>query len=183
MTGTEQLFTPTEAARRLGVSIKALRLYERHGLIAPQRNISGWRFYGPEAMERGRGSSSSVDLGMSLKDIGAVLAGAWTGSMRFLPRTRPGSRPVDHAVAAPCRAQAPARGDGGGADARDAAYAEALRPGPASPSMPWPWGGEDFALPALGPLTWLTGPWAAARPGSPGRWPRRWAAFSPGSSA
>lgn len=34
---------PSEAARRLGISIKALRLYEQRGLITPKRTAAGWR--------------------------------------------------------------------------------------------------------------------------------------------
>ncbi len=33
-----QILNPTEAARRLGVSAKALRLYEKHGLVKPMRS-------------------------------------------------------------------------------------------------------------------------------------------------
>ena len=38
--------SPAEAARLLGVSAKALRLYERHGLVKPLRSENGWRTYG-----------------------------------------------------------------------------------------------------------------------------------------
>ncbi len=37
---------PSEAAARLGVTVKALRLYEQRGLLAPSRNAAGWRSYG-----------------------------------------------------------------------------------------------------------------------------------------
>jgi len=37
---------------RLGVSAKALRLYEQRGLIAPLRTAAGWRVYGPDEMAR-----------------------------------------------------------------------------------------------------------------------------------
>ena len=50
---TGQFLSPSEAARRLGVSAKALRLYEARGLIAPVRTSAGWRAYGPEQMARG----------------------------------------------------------------------------------------------------------------------------------
>jgi DNA-binding transcriptional MerR regulator len=35
--------SPSEAAKRLGVSVKALRLYEQRGLIAPRRSAAGCR--------------------------------------------------------------------------------------------------------------------------------------------
>ncbi len=37
MTTSQRFLNPSEAARRLGVSTKALRLYEQHGLIKPIR--------------------------------------------------------------------------------------------------------------------------------------------------
>ena len=52
MSSSAKFFSPAEAARRLGVSAKALRLYEQRGLIAPSRSSAGWRAYGPDAMAR-----------------------------------------------------------------------------------------------------------------------------------
>ena len=42
----------SEAAKRLGVSIKALRLYEQQGLVSPSRTGAGYRAYGPDDMCR-----------------------------------------------------------------------------------------------------------------------------------
>jgi len=44
--------SPTEAAKRLGISVKALRLYEQRRLVAPLRTSADWRTYGPEQMAR-----------------------------------------------------------------------------------------------------------------------------------
>ncbi|WP_155913863.1 MerR family transcriptional regulator [Asticcacaulis sp. AC466] len=44
--------TLSEICRRLGVSRKALRLYEAHGLVRPDRTASEWRIYGPEQISR-----------------------------------------------------------------------------------------------------------------------------------
>src|SRR5947209_5389380 len=41
-----------DIARRFGVTIKTLRLYEELGLIAPARTGSGWRQYGRGDIER-----------------------------------------------------------------------------------------------------------------------------------
>lgn len=41
-----------EVARRLGVSGKALRLYEARGLVRAGRTAAGWRVYGPEQIAR-----------------------------------------------------------------------------------------------------------------------------------
>jgi len=48
---------PAEIAKRFGVSIKALRLYEERGLLVPLRKRSGstgsnWRSYRPEQVVR-----------------------------------------------------------------------------------------------------------------------------------
>ena len=48
----EQWFGPGETARRLGVTTKALRVYEREKLVLPRRAESGWRLYGPAQIAR-----------------------------------------------------------------------------------------------------------------------------------
>jgi DNA-binding transcriptional MerR regulator len=68
--------SPTETARRFGVSIKALRLYEHHGLIKPLRSKAGWRTYGPEQIARLHQILALKDLGLPLASIGRVLASA-----------------------------------------------------------------------------------------------------------
>jgi MerR family transcriptional regulator, thiopeptide resistance regulator len=65
----EQWFGPGETARRLGVTIKALRVYEREGLVIPHRAESGWRLYGPTQITRLHQISVLRDLGLSLKSI------------------------------------------------------------------------------------------------------------------
>ena len=46
MNGQARFFIPAETARRLNVSTKALRLYERLSLVEPLRTRTGWRTYG-----------------------------------------------------------------------------------------------------------------------------------------
>lgn len=58
---------PVETARRLGVSVRALRLYERRGLVTPLRTRAGWRVYGPDQIAR-------LHQVMALKSLGAPLA-------------------------------------------------------------------------------------------------------------
>ena len=70
--------SPTEIARRFGVSIKALRLYERRGLITPLRSKSGWRTYGPDQVTRLHQILALKRLGLSLASIGQLLASADT---------------------------------------------------------------------------------------------------------
>jgi phosphoribosylaminoimidazole-succinocarboxamide synthase len=49
---SERFLSPSETARRLGVGVRALRLYERRGLVRPGRTQAGWRVYGPSEIAR-----------------------------------------------------------------------------------------------------------------------------------
>jgi len=75
-----QVLSPTEAARRLGVSAKALRLYEKHGLVKPLRSAKGWRAYGPAEMARLHQVLALKRLGLKLSRI-AVLIRTPEGSL------------------------------------------------------------------------------------------------------
>ncbi len=71
----EQWHLSAETARRLGVSPKALRVYERVGLVTPLRTSSGWRTYGPDQMARLHQILALKGLGLSLKRVGELLDG------------------------------------------------------------------------------------------------------------
>jgi len=71
----ERWYLPAEMARRLGVSPKALRVYERAGLVSPLRTATGWRAYGPDQAARLHQILALKSLGLSLKRIGELLAG------------------------------------------------------------------------------------------------------------
>lgn len=71
----EQWFGPAEMARRLGVSAKALRVYEEAGLVRAHRDQSGWRTYGPEQQARLHQVLALKRLGLSLKRISDLLKG------------------------------------------------------------------------------------------------------------
>jgi DNA-binding transcriptional MerR regulator len=62
-------------ARRLGVTAKALRVYEREGLVAPLRTEAGWRAYGPAQAARLHQILALRRLGLSLKRVGELLSG------------------------------------------------------------------------------------------------------------
>jgi DNA-binding transcriptional MerR regulator len=73
--------SPAETAKRFGISIKALRLYEQHGLLQPLRTANGstgaaWRVYGSDQIARLHQILALKRLGLSLGQIGEVLAGA-----------------------------------------------------------------------------------------------------------
>ncbi len=71
----ERWFGPGEMAERLGISPKALRVYERVGLVRPARTHAGWRAYGPDQQARLHQVLVLKRLGLSLKRIGELLEG------------------------------------------------------------------------------------------------------------
>ncbi len=75
------LLSPAEVGKRLGVSIKALRLYEQHGLLSPIRSASGWRAYGPEQITRLHQILALKALGLSLARIGELVRGSSLGEI------------------------------------------------------------------------------------------------------
>lgn len=158
----------SEAARRLGVSPKALRLYEKHALLKPARSAAGWRIYGPDQIARATDIVTLRKLGFSLARIGRILAGevgdldtliavhqaAMEGRLRGLGEAIQGVRALRERLA---RGETPSV----------AALRETLsqttgdrpRARPAATfDLPWPWGGERFELPALGRLAYIVGP-------------------------
>lgn len=68
-----QWLGPGELARRLGISIKALRVYERAGLVAPGRREGGWRTYGPRDIARLHEVLALKNLGLSLGEVKRLL--------------------------------------------------------------------------------------------------------------
>lgn len=68
-----------DIARRFGVTIKALRLYEDLGLLAPHRTGNGWRTYGHADCERLHRIVSLRQLGLPLAAIGALFRAGGQG--------------------------------------------------------------------------------------------------------
>ncbi len=66
MSSSAQFLNPSAAALRLGVSAKALRLYEQSGLVLPSRTPAGWRVYGPDDIARAADIVALRALGLSL---------------------------------------------------------------------------------------------------------------------
>lgn len=157
-----EFLNPSEAAKRLGVSTKALRLYEQRGLVTPLRTAAGWRTYGPTEMARAAEVVALRALRLSLAQVARVLGGdpqclepalaahqmtlenqigQLTGTLEKLRRLR-----ADLA-----QGQAPTSGE----------LARMLRPSSelsVTFDLPWPWGGEKFELNTIPPLTYITGP-------------------------
>ena len=74
MTAKDRHFSPAETAKRLGVTVKALRLYEQRGLVKPLRTQSDWRTYGPDQIARLHQIVALKRLGLPLARIGELLA-------------------------------------------------------------------------------------------------------------
>jgi DNA-binding transcriptional MerR regulator len=72
---SEKHLSTAETAQALGVTPRALRLYERRGLVTPARTQAGWRVYGPEALARLHQILTLKRFGLSLAAIGELLAG------------------------------------------------------------------------------------------------------------
>ena len=72
---SDRYFSPAETARRLGVSVRALRFYERRGLVRPHRTEAGWRVYGPAEIERLHRVLALKSFGLSLARIAELIGG------------------------------------------------------------------------------------------------------------
>ncbi|MGN6157025.1 MAG: MerR family transcriptional regulator [Devosia sp.] len=67
--------TAAECAERVGISVRALRHYERCGLIVPRRTDKRWRLYGATEIVRLNEVLALKALGFRLSEIGSLLAG------------------------------------------------------------------------------------------------------------
>ena len=71
----DQQLSPAEVSRLLGISPKALRLYEARGLVKPARGLSGWRVFGREQIERLHTILALKALRLPLADIARLMQG------------------------------------------------------------------------------------------------------------
>lgn len=162
MSNSEQYHSPTEAARRLGVSVKALRVYEQRGLIDPVRTEAGWRAYGPNEMTRAADIAALRALGFSLAQIARVLDRQADGLEQAL---------AGHQATLEARAEQLSMTIGRVRGLRDeiangrtpkAADLTRLLGSTVAPvvsfDLPWPWGGERFDLRDMRRLTHIVGP-------------------------
>ncbi len=159
---TGEFLNPSEAARRLGVSAKALRLYEARGLLTPLRSEAGWRIYGPAEMTRAAEIATLRKLTLSLAQVAQVLDGdaaslaaalmahqvnleaQATQLTGTIAEVRSFREKLAQGQAPDIRALADILEAAGGADV---AF-----------DLTWPWGGERFELRDTAQLTFITGP-------------------------
>jgi DNA-binding transcriptional MerR regulator len=182
MSSSAQFLKSSEAASRLGVSVKALRLYEQRGLITPIRTAAGWRAYGPGEMNRVAEIASLRALGLSLAQVARVLGGdpeglepalaahqaALDDQLRQLVGRIEKVRRLRDDLA---RGETPAAGELAG-------LMMPLAEPYAAFDLPWPWNGERFELRCLRPLNYITGPLGCGKT----RLAERLATTSPGAA-
>lgn len=65
---------PATIAKRLGIGLKALRLWEAEGLIKPHRLANGWRVFRDEDVTAAWRIAALKQLGFSLRAIKALLS-------------------------------------------------------------------------------------------------------------
>jgi len=162
VSSSARFLSPSTAARRLGVSAKALRLYEQSGLVTPARTAAGWRAYGPDEMTRAAEIAALRAFGLSLAQVARVLGGdprdlepalaahqaALEGRVRDLFGMIERVRDLRSDLV---QGRVPKAGE----------LARLLEPVAALTvafDLPWPWGGERFELRGLHALTYIVGP-------------------------
>ncbi|WP_250628247.1 MerR family transcriptional regulator [Pinirhizobacter soli] len=151
----------SEAARKLGVSTKALRLYEERGLITPRRTSAGYRIYDEGIMVRAAEVVALRALGLSLAQVTRVLEGE-PRDLEFalvLHEAKLGDEihhlvctkdKVNHLRAQLAQGKVPAEGE----------VARLLKPSTGLSvafELPWPWGGEWFELRDIQSLNFIVG--------------------------
>ena len=162
MRSSGQFLNPSEAARRLGVSAKALRLYERRGLVVPHRTAAGWRVYGPDEMTRAGEIVALRGIGLSLTVVAQVLEGDPRGLEPALAAHQASLQgrinqltgaidKVRELRADLARGKPPRAGDLTRLQEFNSKYRVAFE-------LPWPWGGERFELRDIRPLNYIIGP-------------------------
>ncbi|MFN3521158.1 MAG: MerR family transcriptional regulator [Phenylobacterium sp.] len=157
----DRFLSPAEAARRLGVSPKALRLYERAGLVEPGRTAAGWRAYGPTEMARAAEVAALRALGLSLAETARVLAGDCGGLEPALAAHQAQLEAQAKDLAGAIAKVRDLRGGLARGEAPGLAELARLRRPAAAPcvafDLPWPWGGERFELCEIEPITFIVG--------------------------
>jgi len=162
VTASAEFINPADAARRLGVSVKALRLYEQCGLVTPVRTEAGWRAYGPQQMAGAGEIAALRALGLSLAQVARVLGGDAQDLEPALAAHQASLEGEARRVADAIDKVRGLRAElANGRPPRVAELARLVRPAAepvAAFALPWPWGGETFELRDIRPLTYIIGP-------------------------
>jgi DNA-binding transcriptional MerR regulator len=162
MNAAARFLSPSEAARQLGLSAKALRLYEERGLIKPHRTPAGWRAYGAVEMARCAEIVELRALGLSIREVARVLKGDADIVGRVLSAHEAALeeriRQSGTSLAGVRRLRAEL-GRGKLPAIRDVIAAVRARPAVSVAfELLWPWGGECFELRDIKLLNYIVGP-------------------------
>ena len=72
---SSEWLSAADCAARTGLTVRALRVYEEFGLIAPRRSAGGWRQYAPNDLMKLNTIALLKTAGLSLAQIGEVTCG------------------------------------------------------------------------------------------------------------
>ncbi|OYU68694.1 MAG: MerR family transcriptional regulator [Alphaproteobacteria bacterium PA2] len=155
---------PSQAARRHGISPKALKLYEAQGLVTPGRTPAGWRAYGPDDLARVAEIAGLRGLGLSLRQVASVLAGDLRDLEAALAdqqtRLEGQSRVLSGQIARLGEMRAGlARGQAPSVQSLTDLAGNSRGPSlKVTLTLPWPWDGERFDLTDIRALNFIIGP-------------------------
>lgn len=180
MSASGPFLSPTQAAQRLGISIKALRVYEDRGLLFPTRSTAGWRAYGPDQLARAAEIVALRGLGLGLSEIASILGhdaavlGPALARHQAALETRIGTF-----ASAVAKVRALRMGLAEGRSPRAGTRAKLTPPAlTVAFDLPWPWGGERFTLEGIRGITYIVGPLGSGKT----RLARRLAEALPGAA-
>ena len=160
MNGSVTSLRSSDAARQLGVSIKALRLYERHGLVTPRRSAAGYRAYSADDMMRGAKVVMLRTLGLSLAEVASVLNGDPPGLRAALASHETLLDTQIHELVGKLDKVRALQADlARGQMPHDGQLTKLLNRTQPSVAfeLPWPWAGEWFELRDIRPLNYVIG--------------------------
>lgn len=162
MKPSAQYLSASEAAERLGISPKALRLYEQRGLLTPARTAAGWRSYSPAEMLRAGEIAALRALGLSLTQVANVLSGDQQHLEPALAVHQSALETKLCQMSETIEKVRAIRADlAGGKPPASGVLTQLLKPTmeiAAAFDLPWPWGGERFELSGLKLLNYIIGP-------------------------
>lgn len=161
MNAPGQFLNPSDAAKQLGVSVKALRLYEERGLLTPMRTAAGWRAFGPHEMERAGEIVALRALGFSLTQVQRALDGDAQGLEQALAAHEATLETQRDQIAQTVETVRKLRNNlahGRAPTLGELAHLQAPSHLYAAFDLPWPWGGERFELRVVKPLNYIVGP-------------------------